>query len=157
MVTLQHDVRFGRSILWGTVAVLVVRLLMAIPLAAQTPEQQPSAPANPTEALAEYQKELEANPESSRASYHIAELLFSQRQFQASANACRDALRGDSMPSWTRVWSHIQLGEIFDVTRQRGRAVKEYQLAVQTEDNTRGALDKARELLQKPFEWPETH
>ena len=157
MLALQHDLRFGRSILWGTVGGLVVTLLMAIPLAAQTPEQQPSAPANPTEALARYQNELKANPQSSLAYYHIAELLFSQRQFQASANACREALRGDSMPSWTRVWSHIQLGEIFDVTLQRDRAVKEYQLAVQTEDNARGALDKARELLQKPFELPETH
>jgi tetratricopeptide (TPR) repeat protein len=157
MVTLEHDLRFRRPILWGTVGVLVVRLLMAIPLAAQSPEQQPSAPVNPAEALAEYQKELRTNPRSSLAHYHIAELLFSQRKYQASANACRDALRGEGIPSWTTVWSHIQLGEIFDVTGQRDRAVKEYQMAVQTEDNTRGALDKARELLQKPFEWPETH
>jgi len=157
MVTLGHDLRFGRSILWGTVGVLVVRLLMAIPVAAQSPGQQPSAPVDPTQALAEYQNELEANPQSSLAHYHIAELLFSQRRFQSSANACRDALRGDGIPSWTKVWSLIQLGEIFDATSQSDRAVREYQLAVQTEDDTRGALDKARELLQKPFEWPETH
>ncbi len=157
MATLEHDLRFGRSILWGTVGVLVVRLLMAIPLAAQSPERQPSAPVNPTNALAEYQKELKTNPQNSLAHYHIAKLLFTQRQYQASANACRDALRGDGIPSWTLVWSHIQLGEIFDATGQRDRAVKEYQMAVQTKDNTRGALDKARELLRKPFEWPETH
>ena len=158
MLTLEHDLRFGRSMLWGTVGLLVVRLLMAIPVAAQSPEQQPSsAPVDPTQALAEYQKELETNPQSSLSHYHIAELLFSQRRYQASANACRDALRGDGLPSWTKVWSLIQLGEIFDATSQRDRAVREYQLAVLTEDNTRGALDKARELLQKPFEWPETH
>jgi tetratricopeptide (TPR) repeat protein len=156
MVSLEHDSRLGRRILWGAVGMLVVRLLIAIPLAAQSQERQPSAPVNTTDALAEYQKELKANPQSSRAYYHIAELLFSQRQYQASANACRDALRGDGIPSWTKVWSHIQLGEIFDATNQRDRAVKEYQLAVETEDNTRGPLDKARELLQKPFEWPET-
>ena len=157
MVTLEHNLRFGRSILWGTVGALVVRLLVAIPVPAQSPEHQPSAPVDPTQALAEYQKELETNPRSSLAHYHIAELLFNQRKYQASANACRDALRGDGIPSWTTVWSHIQLGEIFDVTGQRDRAVKEYQMAVQTEDNTRGALDKARELLQKPSERPETH
>jgi tetratricopeptide (TPR) repeat protein len=143
--------------LWSTVVVLVAQLLVAIPIAAQSPEQQPSAPVDPTQALAEYQKELETNPQSSLAHYHIADLLFSQRRYQASANACRDALRGDGLPSWTKVWSLIQLGEIFDATSQRDRAVREYRLAVQTEDNTRGALDKARELLQKPFEWPETH
>ena len=82
-------------------------------------------------------------------------MLFSQRNYQASANACRDALRGDGFPSWTRVWSYIQLGQIFDVTGQRERAVWQYQLAVKTEDNTRGALGKARELLQKPYERPE--
>lgn len=156
MVRLEHDLRFARFVLWGTVGMLVVRLLMAVPLAAQSQEQQPSAAVNQTEAMGEYQKELKTNPQSSRAYYHIAELLFSQRQYQASANACRDALRGDGMPTWTKVWSHIQLGEIFDVTLQRERARNEYQLALQTEDNTRGALDKARELLQKPFEWPET-
>ena len=157
MVALARRLRFGHSILWGTVGVLVVRLVMAVPLAAQNLEQQPSAPANPNEALAEYQKELNANPKSSLAYFRIAEVLFSQRNYQGSANACRDALRGDGNPSWTKVWSHIQLGEIFDVTDQRERAVLEYQLAVKTGDNTRGALDKARELLQKPYEWPETH
>jgi len=157
MARLEHDLRFARSVLWGTVGMLVVRLLMANPLAAQSQEQQPSATVNQTEAMGEYQKELKTNPQSSRAYYHIAELLFSQRQYQASANASRDALRGDGIPSWTKVWSHIQLGEIFDATNQRDRAVKEYQLAVETEDNTRGALDKARELLQKPFALPETH
>ena len=47
MVMLEHDLRVGRSILWGTVGVLFVRLLMAIPLAAQSPVQQPSAPVDP--------------------------------------------------------------------------------------------------------------
>lgn len=156
MVKLDRRLRFERSILWGTVGVLVVRLLIALPLAAQSSEQQP-APANATQALTEYRKLLDANPRSSLVHYLIAEALFSQRNYQASANACRDALRGDGIPSWTKVWSHIQLGEIFDVTSQRERAVLEYQLAAKTGDNTRGALDRARELLQKPYEWPETH
>ena len=136
MVTLEHDLRFGRSILWGTVGLLVVRLLLAVPVAAQSSQQQLSAPVDPTQALAEYQKELETNPQSSLAHYHIAELLFSQRRYQASANACRDAPGDDGIPSWTKAWSLIQLGEIFDATSQRDRAVREYQLAVQTEDNT---------------------
>ena len=106
--------------------------------------------------LAEYQKALEANPQSSLASYRIGELLFTQRNYQASVNAYRDALRGDDEPRWTEVWSHIQLGKIFDLTGQRDRAVNEYRLAVQTNDNTQGAVNEARMYLQKPFVRPES-
>jgi tetratricopeptide (TPR) repeat protein len=106
-------------------------------------------------ALAEYQKALEANSQSSLASFRIGELLFTQRNYQASVNAYRDALRGDGEPRWTEVWSHIALGKIFDITGQRDRAVNEYRLAVQTNDNTQGAINEARLYLQKPFKRPE--
>jgi tetratricopeptide (TPR) repeat protein len=106
-------------------------------------------------ALAEYQKALEANSQSSLANYRIGELLFTQRNYQASVNAYRDALRGDGEPRWTEVWSHIALGKIFDITGQRDRAVNEYRLAVQTNDNTQGAVNEARMYLQKPFKLPD--
>jgi tetratricopeptide (TPR) repeat protein len=107
-------------------------------------------------ALAEYQKALEANPQSSLASYRIGELLLTQRNFQAAVNSYRDSLRGDAEPRWTEVWSHIALGKIFDITGQRDRAVNEYRLAVQTNDNTQGAVNEARQWLQKPYKLPDT-
>ena len=103
-------------------------------------------------ALAEYQKALDSNKNSALANYRIAEIFFTQRNYQSSANSYRDALRGDGEPRWTQVWSHIGLGKIFDLTGQRDRAVQEYRLAVQTNDNTQGAINEARSLLQKPFE-----
>lgn len=106
-------------------------------------------------ALAEYQKALEANIQSSLANYRIGEVLFTQRNYQASVNAYREALRGDGDPRWTEVWSHIALGKIFDITGQRDRAVEQYRLAVQTNDNTQGAVNEARLLLQKPYVRPE--
>jgi tetratricopeptide (TPR) repeat protein len=106
--------------------------------------------------LAEYQKALESNPQSSLASYRIGELLFTQRNYQASVNAYRDALHGDGEPRWTEVWSHIALGKIFDITGQRDRAVGEYRLAVQTNDNTQGAVNEARQWLTKPYKRPDT-
>jgi hypothetical protein len=106
-------------------------------------------------ALAEYQKALTANPQSSLASYRIGEVLFTQRNYQASVNAFRDALRGDDEPAWTEVWSHIAIGKIFDITGQRDRAVNEYRLAVQTNDNTQGAVNEARLYLQKPYTRPD--
>jgi aminopeptidase N len=107
-------------------------------------------------ALAEYQKALTANPNSSLANYRIGEVLFNQRNYQAAANAYRDALRGDDEPKWTEVWSHIALGKIFDVTGQRDRAVNEYRQAVQTNDNSQGAVNEARKYLQQPYKRPDT-
>jgi hypothetical protein len=105
-------------------------------------------------ALAQYQKALDANPQSSLADYRMGEVLYTQRNYQASVNYYRDALRGDDEPRWTEVWSHIALGKIFDITGQRDRAVNEYRLAVQTNDNTQGALNEARLYLTKPFVRP---
>jgi hypothetical protein len=104
-----------------------------------------------TGAIEEFQNALKANPTSSLANYRIGDVLFLQRNYQAAANAYRDALRGDDDPRWTEVWSHIQLGKIFDVTGQRDRAVHEYQQAIQTNDNTQGAVNTARAYLAKPY------
>jgi predicted negative regulator of RcsB-dependent stress response len=109
-----------------------------------------------TGALSEYQKALTANPQSSLASYRIGEVLFTQRNYQASVNSFRDALRGDDDPPWTECWSHIEIGRIFDITGQRDRAVNEYRLGVQTNDNTQGCVNEARMLLQKPYKRPDT-
>ena len=109
-----------------------------------------------TGALVEYQKALDANKNSSLASYRIGEIFFMQRNYQSAANSFRDALRGDGDPRWVEVWSHIELGRIFDVTGQRDRAVNEYRLAVQTNDNTQGAVNEARALMQKPYKREQT-
>ncbi len=107
---------------------------------------------NLAESLREFQKALDINRNSSLAHYRIAEVFYLQRNYQAAANAYRDALNGDGDPKWTEVWSHIQLGKIFDLTGQRERAVNEYRQALQTNDNTQGALDAARQYLQKPYQ-----
>src|SRR5438445_217015 len=105
-------------------------------------------------ALTEFKKALDVNQNSSLAHYRIAEVFFQQRNYQAAANAYRESLNGDGDPRWTEVWSHIQLGKIFDITGQRERATNEYRQALQTNDNTQGALDEARRYLQKAYEQP---
>ncbi len=102
-------------------------------------------------ALKEFQKALESNSNSSLAHYRIAEVFFLQRNYQAAANAYREALNGDGEPRWVEVWSHIQLGKIFDATGQRERATNEYRQALATNDNTQGAQDEARRYLQAPY------
>jgi tetratricopeptide (TPR) repeat protein len=113
--------------------------------------QQLSAHGDLAGALAEFQKALAANPSASLASYRIAEVFFKQNNLQAAADAFRDALRGDQEPKWIVVWSHLELGKVFDAGGQRDRAVNEYRLAIATNDNTGGAADEARKYLATPY------
>jgi tetratricopeptide (TPR) repeat protein len=103
-------------------------------------------------ALREYQKALEVNKNSSLAHYRIGELFFKQNNFQSAANEFRSAINGDLEPKWTEVWSHVNLGKIFDVTGQRDRAVNEYKQAIRTHDNTAGAQAEAARYSTKPYE-----
>ena len=103
------------------------------------------------EALIEYQQALDINRFSSLAHYRTGEVFFLQSNFQSAANEFREALNGDQDPPWVEVWSHINLGKIFDITGQRERAVNEYQLAVRTRDNTQNAQDEASKYLANPY------
>ena len=102
-------------------------------------------------AIQYYQRALKVNPLSSLAHYRIAEADFQEENWQGAADQYRDALNGDLRPEWIRVWSRIQLGKIFDLTGQRNRAINEYERALQTHDNTDGALTLARQYLKTPF------
>jgi hypothetical protein len=114
--------------------------------------QQDVAQGDLLSAIAEYQKALDQDRGSSLANYRLAEIFMMQKNYQSAANSFRDALRGDGDPKWVEVWSHINLGKIFDITGQRERAVNEYRLAIQTNDNTQGAINEARALMQKPYQ-----
>ena len=113
--------------------------------------QQDVAQGDLVGAIAEYQKALNTDRGSSLANYRLAEVFMTQKNYQAAANSFRDALRGNLEPKWTEVWSHVNLGKIFDLTGQRERAVNEYRQALQTNDNTQGAINEARARMQKPY------
>lgn len=104
------------------------------------------------DALKEYQKALEVARTSSLAHYRVGDLFFTRNNYQSAANEFRQALDGDLEPKWAEVWSHIRLGQIFDASGQRDRAVNEYKLALRTKDNTYGALDEASKYSQTPYE-----
>ncbi len=104
------------------------------------------------DALKEYQKALEVTHGSSLAHYRVAEIFFIQNNYQSAANEFREALNGDLDPKWTEVWAHIKLGNIFDVSGQRDRAVNEYNQAIRTRDNTQGAQEEAAKYLKAPYE-----
>jgi len=105
------------------------------------------------DAVAQYQKALTIQPNRSLANFRMGEAFFYEKNYQASANAFREALATVPEPSekWTEVWSHIYLGKIFDLLGQRERALHEYDKARQTNDNTGGAQQYVEALIKKPY------
>jgi tetratricopeptide (TPR) repeat protein len=105
------------------------------------------------DAVRQYQRALSIQPSRSLANFRMGEAFFYQKNYQASANAFREALATVPEPSekWTEVWSHLYLGKIFDILGQRERALNEYNRARQTNDNTGGAQDVVEALIKKPY------
>ncbi len=103
--------------------------------------------------MAQYQRALSIQPGRPLANFRMGEAFFYQKNYQAAANAFREALQTVPEPSekWTEVWSHIYLGKIFDMLAQRERAVNEYSKAKQTNDNTGGAQEVAEGYLKKAY------
>ena len=105
------------------------------------------------DAIQQYQRALSIQPNRPLANFRMGEAFFYQKNYQAAANAFREALQTVPEPpeKWTEVWGHIYLGKIFDLLGQRERAVNEYSKARQTNDDTGGAQMAADQLLKKPY------
>ncbi len=102
-------------------------------------------------AIDQYRKVLQDNPNNSLASYRIGDILFTLHNYNAALEEFQDALNGGLDPKWVEVWSYLKIGEIFDATGQRDRALNEYERALHTNDNTQGALTLANAYIKKPF------
>ena len=108
------------------------------------------------DAVAQYQKALAIQPNRPLANFRMGEAFFYQKNYQAAANAFREATQAvpEAAEKWTEVWSHIYLGRIFDLMGQRERAVNEYSKAKQTNDDTGGAQAEIERLLKKAYAEP---
>ena len=114
MFTAKLNLRIGDLLCWSAVNLLILGLTLRTPLAAQKSEQHPPLQCDQTKGLVEYQTDLKNNPRSSLANYCIDELVLKQRNYRSSILAYSAALKSDGYPSWTKVWSHLQLGKICD-------------------------------------------
>lgn len=105
------------------------------------------------EAIQHYQAALDLQRNNPLAHFRMGEALFYQKNYQAAANAFRDAQEGEPEASykWVEVWSHIYLGKIFDLTGQRERALNEYRKAQDTNDDTGGAQAEAERYIKEPY------
>jgi aminopeptidase N len=105
------------------------------------------------DAIQEYQRALDLQKNNALASFRMGEAFFYQKNYQAAANAFRDALEGEmeTTQKWIEVWSHIYIGKIFDLSGQRDRAVNEYSKAQELNDDTGGALKEIERWLKEPY------
>lgn len=110
-----------------------------------------AAESDDADAIQEYRAALTLDATSSLASYRLGEVYFRQRNYQAAEDAFRAALTGDGVPKWTEVWSDLQLGKIFDASGQRDRAINQYREAMETHDDTSGAVTLAGDYLEHPY------
>jgi tetratricopeptide (TPR) repeat protein len=105
------------------------------------------------DAIQEYQRALDIQRNNSLALFRMGEAFFYQKNWQAAANAFREAQSGDLdlAYKWVEVWSHIYLGKIFDLTGQRERAINEYSKARELADDTGGAQAEVERWLSEPY------
>jgi hypothetical protein len=103
------------------------------------------------EAVKQYQQVVEQNKNNSLAHYRLGQIYFRLHNYNAAAEEMRGSLDGNLQPRWIEVWAHLTLGKIFDATGQRDRALNEYQRALQTRDDTQGAIEQAKQYIQKPY------
>ncbi len=105
------------------------------------------------EAVEQYQKALDQEPNNGLALFRMGESFFYQKNYAAAANSFRGAIGGinDLNSKWVEVWSHIYMGKIFDLTGQRDRAVNEYNQALHMKDDTGGAQEEAQKYLTAAY------
>ncbi|HSR70633.1 MAG TPA: M1 family aminopeptidase [Acidobacteriota bacterium] len=105
-------------------------------------------------AIAEYERAKAEDPRSSLVHHRLGEVYFRQQSYNLAANSFRDALNGDLEPEWVETWTHIYLGKIYDVLGQRQRALAEYQKAVNSGIDYRGAQAEAQKYIKSPYSKP---
>jgi len=106
---------------------------------------------NDCDSLETCQDAIKASPKNSLAHYRIGEVHFRQGNYQKAANEFRESIGGDREPKWTEIWSHVNLGRIYDLTNQRDRALNEYRIVLKLNDNSGGAVDQATQYIETPY------
>lgn len=109
-----------------------------------------------TSAIRAYEKARSIDLRSSIAHFRLGEVFFEQHNYSSAANSFRDALNGDLKPEWVETWTHIYLGKIYDVLGERQRALAEYQKAINSKIDYKGAQLEARKYKKTPYSKPKS-
>jgi aminopeptidase N len=102
---------------------------------------------------AEAQQQLEAalklNRNSSWVAYHLGLLFLEQRNYEQAKDYFKRTLDGDLNPQWLTVWALIKLGNCYDASGDRTRAVDAYQKAEKELDNLDKDYNNAKDAIKK--------
>ncbi len=102
-------------------------------------------------AIDEYKKAIEKDPRNSLAYYKLGMVFYEQFNYNSAQNTFRDAINGDQKPAWVLPLCYLYMGKVFDVLGQRQRAIAEYNKAINTGDDSRGAVTEAQKYVGQPF------
>jgi aminopeptidase N len=103
------------------------------------------------DAMDQFQDAIDQSPRNSLASFRMGEAMFELGNVTPAASNFRNALDGDLKPKWIEVWSHVNLGKIYDSRGDHERAISEYQKAISTGDDSYGAQGDAQKYIAQPF------
>lgn len=102
---------------------------------------------------AEAQQQLEAalklHRNSSWVAYHLGLLYLEQRNYEQAKDYFKRALDGDLSPDWLSVWSLIKLGNCYDASGDRTRAVDVYQKAKKELDDLGFDYNNSKDAIKK--------
>jgi aminopeptidase N len=106
---------------------------------------------------AEAQQQLESALKLDRNNawvyYNLGLIYLEQKNWQlALDNFDLAATRERIVPDWIATWARIKLGNVYDAKGDRGRAVNEYQKAIQAGSNYDNAQAVAKKFISTPFD-----
>ena len=106
---------------------------------------------------AEAQQQLESALKLDRNNawvyYNLGLIYFEQKNWQLALDNFQAALDSiSSKPEWIDTWARIKRGNAYDAKGDRGKAVNEYQKAVQAGSNYDNAQSVAKKFINAPFD-----
>jgi aminopeptidase N len=107
---------------------------------------------NYAESQQQFEAALKLNKNSSWVAYHLGLLYLEQRNYEQAKDYFRRTLDGDLNPSWLEAWSLIKLGNAYDASGDRARAVDAYQKAEKTDIDYDNAKTVIKKYLAEPFD-----
>ncbi len=105
-----------------------------------------------SEAQQQFEAAIKLDKSNSWIYYNLGLLYLEQRNYQLALDNFQAALDGNLKPSWIEAWARIKRGNAYDAKGDRGRAVTEYNKAVQTGISYDNAQAAAKQFLATPYD-----
>lgn len=102
-------------------------------------------------AIDHFRRAVELENRNSLAFYRMALVFFAQGNYNTAVDTFRDALNGSGKPEWVTALCYLNIGKCYDLLGQRERAIAEYNKAINTADDSRGAVTEAGTFIKEPF------